>query len=934
MRQSLVCWVFLSAAGCCSIAGADSTGLIRMPDGRFDPDGTLRFGTSWARPYFDLSANATLLPWLETNLGVTRINGVPAFSTESNGFGAAYGSYKDKTGGLKIRLMPEEGGWPSVALGAQDPVGTRLFERQFVAATKTLGDAQVTLGYGRKLIDGAYGGARYSPSWLRNWSFVAEYDASDYKRFPFADESHVASRTPGMSYAIEYRLGWVTTALSNRRGVAGLSAYVALPLERKEWIPKVAEPEPYVKIIPRPTLAQWEQDAGYRKRMYEALHRQDFKDVRIRMEPNARIEVTLTNSRISQMSRAAGRAARTVLLLAPIDTTEIRITYTTNGLPLATYEFFDLQKLNRYFNGMLTRQALAESVAIRYAASSSYFEKEQGELMAALAEPTQAAVLYGNEGNFVSFKSQDTGLNRFQLKPMLSTYLNGPNVFQYNLSALALYNRELAQQLFLQTGVAYTLYENISDAIGVSNSELPHVRSNFADYSSGPKLRIDHVLLNRVVQFSERTYGRLTGGLYEQMYGGVGGQWLYVERGTPWAFDVSVDAVKQRDIEGRFGFNDYRTVTALAALHYKLPYQSTVTLRAGRFLARDYGVRTEIKRRFRIGIELGAWYTVTDAVDAGIGNEKNYRDKGVFVSIPFEALLAEDTRATGGFSLAPWTRDVGQMVRSPVDLYEMIEKPMMLDMHKYDGLSRLGDMEDDYHLPSLGDPMWDRPFENLGKMTARDWGEGASAFGSGDTWERLFIGTGVVLGSAVLDRPVSKFYDRRSNTRETRAQESMGNGLPVVAMGAAALAALSEQDQRLSSTGLAALQAGATGLLVNLGLKPALGRARPVDDVGPGNFEPFKRSNASLPSNNSTVMWAAITPFAREYEAPWLYGLAMLTNAGGVASRRHWVSDMVASSLLGFALGDFFWEQRRKPENNGPKVVVSPTSVMLMWETK
>jgi len=45
-----------------------------------------------------------------------------------------------------------------------------------------------------------------------------------------------------------------------------------------------------------------ERDASYRKRMYEALFRQDFKDVRIRMEPNARLSLTLTSSRISQMS--------------------------------------------------------------------------------------------------------------------------------------------------------------------------------------------------------------------------------------------------------------------------------------------------------------------------------------------------------------------------------------------------------------------------------------------------------------------------------------------------------------------------------------------------------------------------------------------------------------------------------------------------------
>jgi len=132
---------------------------------------------------------------------------------------------------------------------------------------------------------------------------------------------------------------------------------------------------------------------------------------------------------------------------------------------------------------------------------------------------------------------------------------------------------------------------------------------------------------------------------------------------------------------------------------------------------------------------------VTNAVDSGIGNESNYRDKGVFVSIPFDALLSADSRVVTGFSLAPWTRDVGQMINSPVDLYRMVEKPLVIDMHKSDGLSRFGDIEDDYNLPYLGSPMWDRPFENLGKMTVQDWGHGAGAlgtrrFGSMGCWER------------------------------------------------------------------------------------------------------------------------------------------------------------------------------------------------------
>src|SRR6266513_4149301 len=105
MRRFLACWVGVVACCVSSLAKAGPTGLINMPDARFDPDGTLRFGISSAAPYYDLTANATLLPWLETNLGITQINGILAFPTASNGFDPSYGAYKDKTSGLKVRLI-------------------------------------------------------------------------------------------------------------------------------------------------------------------------------------------------------------------------------------------------------------------------------------------------------------------------------------------------------------------------------------------------------------------------------------------------------------------------------------------------------------------------------------------------------------------------------------------------------------------------------------------------------------------------------------------------------------------------------------------------------------------------------------------------------------------------------------------------------------
>ena len=57
------------------------------------------------------------------------------------------------------------------------------------------------------------------------------------------------------------------------------------------------------------------------------------------------------------------------------------------------------------------------------------------------------------------------------------------------------------------------------------------------------------------------------------------------------------------------------------------------------------------------------------------------------------------------------------------------------------------------------------------------------------------------------------------------------------------------------------------------------------------------------------------TPFAKEYDAPWLYGVAAVTNLARVGSRQHWVSDTV----LGYAIGKVFWEASRAPQKGAPR---------------
>jgi membrane-associated phospholipid phosphatase len=52
-----------------------------------------------------------------------------------------------------------------------------------------------------------------------------------------------------------------------------------------------------------------------------------------------------------------------------------------------------------------------------------------------------------------------------------------------------------------------------------------------------------------------------------------------------------------------------------------------------------------------------------------------------------------------------------------------------------------------------------------------------------------------------------------------------------------------------------------------------------------------------------------------------------------VGSREHWVSDTVAGSLLGYALGHIAWEARRASRlgKAGPALAIGPGTIGVSW---
>ncbi|MFA5663568.1 YjbH domain-containing protein [Castellaniella sp.] len=681
------------------------TGLLNMPSGRMAPDGTLFLGYSHNKPYDTGYAVLQAMPWLQLSGRYTSIRGTQALSAD-------YGTLKDKSAGIKLRLMPEGGlgqAWmPEIAIGYEDVHGTQLFKSQFVAATKRLnfpgvGQVDATLGYGRQRIDGLFGGARFKLDALPSWALVAEYDATRYQRDPSAAITGLDGRRTGQwGVGLEYTLGPLTLQASRQGDRNAFNAYFTFPLDARYWTAKTAESGPFAggawaSAAARPSARMWAEDRSYRQNLLSALHAEGLREVRLAWRDGV-LAISASSSRYQSPSRGVGRVVRLALAYAPWETRELQVTWTDRGVAGLTWSFFDIPVLERYLAGTASRSALQNAVTVSYADPRGISAAARANDLDATLDALALERGGGLQQNFSlgRWAVETPGRTSFEIGPSFRAIVNDPSgAFKYDAGIYAQANLNLTHGFWFTGGVRQSIWENVSDIRQESNSTLHHVRSDLAKYRQASRFKVEQLLINKLWQPAPRVYLRASTGLYEEMFGGVGGQALYLTPGGRWAFDLSVDWVRQRNYKGT-GFMSYSTVTALAAAHYRLPWFDgvTATVRAGRFLAGDVGARFEIQRRFKSGIQVGLWYTRTNGDDITSPGSPGhpYYDKGVFMRIPLGTMASADTSANAFFSLSPWNRDVGQMVQSPMDLYDFVHNGWLYDATDGDGLRGFADL--------------------------------------------------------------------------------------------------------------------------------------------------------------------------------------------------------------------------------------------------
>jgi hypothetical protein len=350
--------------------------------------------------------------------------------------------------------------------------------------------------------------------------------------------------------------------------------------------------------------------------------------------------IAVEGGRYASLAQVAGRVARVAQPHLPPGVELLRIEWHRAGVPIA--------------RTILLREAMEAGATGRGSAEEVLATTT---LLPAMAEP------------FPPGAGPDWPRLSWTLEPTLALQLGDPRIGVGWQSGMAVGVR-------LGFGDGYALAGSVSQAMGgnldhatPSDSQLPHVRSDLARYAQEGKTAIPTLYGERIWTPAPDVFARLTGGMLEPMFTGAQGEVLWRPVDRPIALGLDLGWVVQREFRQRLAVRNYSVTTGHASVYADLPVWNLYgILRAGRYLAGDWGGTLELGRRFDSGIEVGGFVTLTN-VPYGRFGEGSF-DKGIFLRIPLQ-LLGPETSAQAGTVIRPVLRDGGQRLAVDNPLWEV-----------------------------------------------------------------------------------------------------------------------------------------------------------------------------------------------------------------------------------------------------------------------
>jgi membrane-associated phospholipid phosphatase len=152
--------------------------------------------------------------------------------------------------------------------------------------------------------------------------------------------------------------------------------------------------------------------------------------------------------------------------------------------------------------------------------------------------------------------------------------------------------------------------------------------------------------------------------------------------------------------------------------------------------------------------------------------------------------------------------------------------------------------------------------------------------------------------------------------------DHLGNGLYTgpISIGIAGLTLLGNDKKIQDAAFTSAESFFLTGIIMTLS-KFIIGRSRPDADKGAHHFSPFSDPTSSFPSGHASTAFALVTPWVVYYPNAFTYLLMIVPASTAIARMaldRHWFTDVLTGSVLGFVIGYNLakWHKNLAKKNN------------------
>lgn len=255
--------------------------------------------------------------------------------------------------------------------------------------------------------------------------------------------------------------------------------------------------------------------------------------------------------------------------------------------------------------------------------------------------------------------------------PSVISHIGNPEKFFFGgLNIENILEIQFNRNLILSSEVELPLYSNVVDTVSGGGSKMEHVRTDLVQYLKEDDPYVTRMQLDYIWSPAKEVYSKISAGIFETMFGGIGGEVLYKPFDKNYSVGAELFYVKQRSFNQRFSFSDYETITGHISLSYLFNAGIESSISYGRYLAKDDGFTFDLSRKTPSGFKAGIYFTRTN-VSAEIFGEGSF-DKGFYFQIPMDLFSKSYTGSYSNFKLSPLTRDGGAKLLHDKDLKGLI----------------------------------------------------------------------------------------------------------------------------------------------------------------------------------------------------------------------------------------------------------------------